>query len=57
MANNFNLLRSLHLLLSTNFCLHVSLERNINFASMSFAREIKCLRQKIIGMKYFRQKT
>ena len=31
MANNFNLLRSLHLLLSTAFCLHVSLKRNINF--------------------------
>ena len=31
MANNFALLRSLHLLLSTCFCLHVSLERNINF--------------------------
>ena len=29
---NFNILRSLHLLLSTHFCLHVSLERNINFA-------------------------
>ena len=32
MASNFNFLRSLHLLLSTPFCLHVSLERNINFA-------------------------
>ena len=31
MASNFNLLCSLHLLLSTPFCLHVSLERNINF--------------------------
>ena len=30
MANNFALLRSFHLLLSTSFCLHVSLERNIN---------------------------
>ena len=31
MANNFTLLCSLHLLLSTSFCLHASLERNINF--------------------------
>ena len=31
MANSFNLLRFLHLLLSTSFCLHVSLEQNINF--------------------------
>ena len=31
MANNFNLIRSLHLLLSTSFFLHVSLKRNINF--------------------------
>ena len=31
MANNFTLLHSLHLLLSTSFCLHVSLKRNINF--------------------------
>ena len=31
MANNFNLLRSLYLLLLTSFCLHVSLKRNINF--------------------------
>ena len=31
MANNFNLLCFLHLLLSTSFCLHVSLKRNINF--------------------------
>ena len=31
MANNFNLFRSLHLLLYTSFCLHVSLKRNINF--------------------------
>ena len=31
MINNFTLLCSLHLLLSTAFCLHVSLERNINF--------------------------
>ena len=30
MANNFTLLRPLHLLLSTSFCLNVSLERNIN---------------------------
>ena len=31
MANNFALLRSFHLLLSTSFCLHVSLEWSINF--------------------------
>ena len=31
MANNFTLLGSLHLLLSTSFCSHVSLERNIKF--------------------------
>ena len=31
MANNFTHLCSLHLLLSTSFCLHVSLEQNINF--------------------------
>ena len=31
MAYNIALLRSFHLLLSTSFCLHVSLQRNINF--------------------------
>ena len=31
MANNCTLLRSLYLLLSTSFCLHISLEQNINF--------------------------
>ena len=33
MANNFTFLHSLHLLLFTSFCLHVSLERNINFVN------------------------
>ena len=40
MANNFTLLRSLHLLLlSTSFCLHVSLEWNINFIHKISSRD------------------
>ena len=31
MADNFTLLRSLHLLLSASFCLQVSFKQNINF--------------------------
>ena len=38
MVNNFTLLRSLYLLLSKSFCLHVSLERNINFVMHEVSR-------------------
>ena len=55
MANNFNLLRSLHLLLSTSFCLHVSLKWNINFVHEISHVKYKAFR-KFLGQTIFVRK-
>ena len=55
MANNFNLVHSLHLLLSTSICLHVSLERNINFVHEISHVKYNAFR-KFLGLNIFGRK-